>query len=82
MLDKRKLLGRMASAGYTQRSLAKAVGISKNTINAKINGNSCFDTDQIDRICRVLNITSGLEKVEIFLSLSSQKQDESADFRD
>ena len=31
MLDKNKFLGRMVMAGFSQRSLAKATGISKNT---------------------------------------------------
>ena len=69
MLDKNKFLGRMVMAGFSQRSLAKATGISKNTINSKVNGHGCFDTDQIDLICNALGISSGAEKAEIFLSL-------------
>ena len=44
MPDKNKLLGYMASNGYTQRTLAKQLNVSKNTLNSKINGKSAFDT--------------------------------------
>lgn len=75
MLNKRKFLGKIAEAGYSQRSLAKEIGVSKNTINQKVNGRGCFDTEQIDKICCALGITSGREKAEIFLSESSQNRD-------
>lgn len=35
MLDKNKFLGRMVMAGFSQRSLAKATGISKKILNTK-----------------------------------------------
>lgn len=76
MLDKWKFLGRVVEAGFSQRSLAKKIGISKNTLNSKVNGRGCFDTDQIDKICSVLGITSGKEKADIFLADSSQNRDE------
>lgn len=76
MINKNKFLSRMVMSGYSQRSLAKAVGLSKNTINQKVNGHGYFDTEQIDRICSVLGITSGAEKAEIFLSSPSQKRDD------
>ena len=75
MLYKNKFLGRMVMAGFSQRSLAKATGISKNTINSKVNGHGCFDTDQIDLICNALGISSGAEKAEIFLAEPSQNRD-------
>ena len=68
MLNRQKFLGRMVEAGYSQRSLAQAVGMSKNSMNAKINGNGCFDTEQIDKICKELGIVSGSEKADIFLA--------------
>lgn len=76
MLNKYKLLAKMVESGYTQRSLAKRIGISKNTFNSKVNGKGYFDTKQIEDICDVLNITSGMEKSEIFLAHSSHFRDD------
>lgn len=62
-----KLKGKIVEKGYTQRSLAAALGMSKNTLNAKINGRVPFNTVEIERICKKLDIQSGSEKAEIFL---------------
>ena len=78
MINKQKLLAKMVEAGYTQKSLAKAVNMSKNTINAKLNGKGCFNTKQIELICEILNIISGQEKIDIFLANSSQNRDSKA----
>lgn len=51
------LRGYMAVHGYTQQSLADALGISVTTVNVKMNSTrSRFSTKQIERICRVLKI--------------------------
>ena len=78
MLNKNRLVGAIAGAGFTQRKLAIKIGISKNTLNKKINGKGYFDTDEIDRICNALNIQSDVDKVEIFLNGTSQNRDEEA----
>lgn len=75
MLDKNRLMGAIVMAGMSQRKLAQEVGMSKNTINAKINGNGYFDTEQIDRICSVLDIHDNTEKALIFLAEPSQNRD-------
>lgn len=62
----------IARAGYTQGKLAAEIGISQNTLSAKMSGATCFDTDQIDKICEVLGITENEEKANIFLSSPSQ----------
>lgn len=62
-----KLKGKMAEKGYSQRSLAAALGISKNTLNAKVNGKVPFNTLEVAKICEVLEIREGSEKVAIFL---------------
>lgn len=67
MVDKNKLMGYIVSNGFTQRSLAKSINVSKNTLNAKINGHSAFDTILIDKICAKLHITDDCEKAKIFL---------------
>ncbi len=68
MLNKNLLKAAIARAGYTQGKLAKEVGMSENTLSAKMSGTSWFDTKQIDDICKVLNITESEEKAQIFLS--------------
>ena len=76
MIDKNRLLGAMAREGYSQRRLAQILKISKNTLNTKINGRTPFDTDLIDRICAVLNITDYKERGRIFLYQSSHYRDD------
>ena len=61
-----KLKAAMVEAGYTQRTLAKAMNMSKNTLNAKINGKSRIFIDEAMTICHLLNIPSENLK-EIFL---------------
>jgi plasmid maintenance system antidote protein VapI len=51
-----KLLGRIREFGLTQESLAKEIGRSLSTFNAKIKNNGCFSADEIYRICKVLEI--------------------------
>lgn len=77
MVDKNKLAGAIASKGLTQKKLAEMIGVSKNTISAKMNNKSSFDTDEIERICRVLGIKDVMEKANIFLANSSQNSDDS-----
>lgn len=67
MIQRNKLLGKMAERGYTQQRLAEELGMSKNTLSYKINGKGVFDTDDVKVICDKLNIIDPKEKVEIFL---------------
>lgn len=57
MLNKNRLLGAIVSAGMTQNQVASKIGVSKNTFSAKINGKSCFDTAQVEKIAK----SSGLQ---------------------
>ena len=67
MVNKNKLKGAIISAGFTQVSLAAAMGISKNTLSSKLNGRSPITTDEVKDMCRLLGITSDKEKLDIFL---------------
>ncbi len=67
-MNKWRLTEYIEKAGFSQRSLAKELGISKNTLNNKINGRGCFDTDEVKTICEKLGIADNSAKVEIFLS--------------
>ena len=63
-----RLKGKMVEAGFTQRTLAAAIGISANSLNDKINRKRPFNTVEIEAICSVLKITDCAEKAFIFLS--------------
>ena len=66
-----KLLGRMKECGFTQEQLAKAIGISKYTLNTKLNNKFSFSQDEILAICKVLNIPA-CEIGEFFYNVSSE----------
>lgn len=51
-----KLLGRIRECGFTQETLAKAIGISKGTLNAKLSSQFYFTTCEMVAICKVLNV--------------------------
>ena len=76
MVDRNLLRGAIARAGMTQEKLAKAIGISQNTLSAKSLGRSCFDTDEIDLICAELSIVDNEEKAAIFLASPSHLWDD------
>jgi len=66
-MNANKLLGAMAEKRISQRELARRLGISKNTINSKINGKVHFDTEEASKICDILEIKDPQKKSEIFL---------------
>lgn len=66
-MSSNKLKGKIVEAGYSQRSLAKELGMSKNTLNSKVNGKIPFNTVEIQQICDKLGIRDGSEKASIFL---------------
>lgn len=52
-----KLLGRIKECGLTQEQLANEIGINKATLSAKLNNKFSFNSDEMDAICRVLDIS-------------------------
>ena len=68
MVNINKLKGAMVREGYSQVTLAKRLQMSKNTLNAKLNGRAKITTDEAKEMCEVLNIETESEKVDIFLS--------------
>ena len=68
MLDARKLKGKIAERGFTQGELAKAIGISDNSMTNKMSGRRDFTIGEIDRICKVLQISDCVTKAQIFLA--------------
>lgn len=51
-----ELLGKIKARRMTQKELADAIGVNKATLNLKLNGKGSFTTEEIDSICRVLDI--------------------------
>lgn len=76
MIDRNLLRSAIVRAGMTQEKLAEAIGISSNTLSAKILGRSFFDTQEIDIICEVLSIEDNNEKANIFLAPASRFRDD------
>lgn len=56
MFNYSKLLGRIREQGYTQEQLAKEIGKSEVTLGAKLKGRGFFNAEEMDSICRVLDI--------------------------
>ena len=53
-----KLLGKIRESGLTQEQLADAIGKNKSTLSAKLNGKYDFTQEEMDAICRVLDISN------------------------
>lgn len=68
MINKRKLRGAMAAAGYTQGTLSDKLGISDNTLSNKINGKTPLYIGEASQICEILGILNPQEKCDIFLN--------------
>ena len=52
-----KLLGKIRECGFTQESLATAIGVNKCTLSAKLKNKNSFTTAEITDICRLLDIS-------------------------
>jgi transcriptional regulator with XRE-family HTH domain len=53
-----KLLGRIKECGFTQETLANAIGKNQSTLSIKLNGRYPFTAKEIDAICKVLDISN------------------------
>ena len=51
-----KLLGRMRECGITQEQLATEIGMNKATLSTKLNNKFQFKAEEMDAICKVLDI--------------------------
>ena len=74
LIAKDLLKGKIVAAGFTQRDLARRIGMSENTRSNKINGRTKFDTDEILKIDAVLGNMTPLERGQIFFAASVPKQ--------
>lgn len=72
-MNKEAFICAMYAAGYNQKTLAPRMDMTENTLSAKINGKSNFDTYEAMLFCEVCNVRDPRKKAEIFLTNSSQK---------
>ena len=52
-----KLLGRIKECGYTQETLAKAIGVNQGTLSVKLNNKGFFNVKEIGDICKLLDVS-------------------------
>lgn len=52
-----KLKGLLAEKDMSQRELSKASGVTKSTLQRKIDGQHLFNVEEVLSICKVLNIS-------------------------
>jgi len=60
-MNSNKLKGRMIEKGYSQSKMAKEIGISVQTLNAKLNGRTQFTLDEVVKITSILRIDNPIE---------------------
>ena len=68
MIDKKEMLKIFVDANMTHKKLAKLLGKSPTTINKWLNNKSFPSTQEVNEICRVLEITDDKMKAKIFLN--------------
>ncbi|NFO86501.1 DUF739 family protein [Clostridium botulinum] len=60
-MNSNKLKGKMIEKSYTQKNLAKELGITPQSLNAKINKRSQFTLDEVVKIVSILDIDNPME---------------------
>ncbi len=58
MINTRKIKGRMAERGLTQKDVAKALQIAQPTANQKINNVRSMDLDEAEKLAELLEIST------------------------
>ena len=59
-MDYSRLFGRIAEKGFSQKSLAAAIGISEGQMSLKLTGKYAFKQSDIRKICEELDIGAEL----------------------
>jgi transcriptional regulator with XRE-family HTH domain len=78
-MDYGKLLGRMREFGLTQKSVASAIGISRQQLNNKLNGRSPFSQRDIKEICNLLEIPLSNVGTYFFTEVVTKTQQQKED---
>ncbi len=73
MLNANKLKGKMLECGYNQKTLAKELKISENTLRSRLSLRTSFTIEEADAICKLLDVTTDKEKARIFFATSGTK---------
>ena len=68
MTNSLKLKALLLLNGLNQEDLAKYLGLSKQTINMKINNKRAFKLQEITKICNLLKIDNIYERFAIFFA--------------
>lgn len=61
MFDKLKFRAAIVGKGKTMKDVAIAIGVSESTLYRKVNGVSQFSREEIQTICRYLELDSPIE---------------------
>lgn len=56
LINTRELKAELIKSGYTQSALANKMNMAKNTLNSRINGRSNISTEEVKRMCEILQI--------------------------
>jgi transcriptional regulator with XRE-family HTH domain len=70
-----KLKGKMTEGHLSQKSMAEALGITVQTLNAKLNGRSQFTLEEVVRITDILSLK---DPVDIFFDPTVPKMQRNA----
>ena len=70
MLQPNLLRAAIVRSGYTQGEYAKLIGISRNSLTSRLNGERPFTIDEVDRTRAVLSIDNS-EICDIFFASES-----------
>lgn len=68
MTNTAKLRAKLIITGKTQKDIAKCLGISLPSVNAKINNKRFFKPSEINKLCEFLQISSIEERFQIFFT--------------
>lgn len=72
MTNTLKLKSLMIAQGYTNESLANAMQISKQSLSMKLNNKREFKVNEIQRLCKILNLYNANELISIFFVSKSE----------
>lgn len=56
MINTSKIKGKMAELQFTQKDIAKELGIAQSTVNLKINNVRNMSLDEAEKLCDMLQI--------------------------
>ena len=67
MIDLKKLMKKLDESGMKKRYIAERLGLSTYGLSLKINNENEFKVSEVEKICKILNITLK-EREDIFFA--------------